>query len=56
MGVGLGCPLDAARLQLIRIYGRNANIADWAQALASEILERAAQNATNVTTPAADAS
>ena len=44
------CPLDAARLQLIRIYGRDKSKADRAQALASEILERAARNAGEVAT------
>jgi len=44
------CPLDAARLQLIRIYGRNEASAGRAEELASEILERAATNAAEVAT------
>jgi hypothetical protein len=44
------CPLDATRLQLIRIYGRDGAKSDRAEALASEILEKAARNAADVAT------
>jgi hypothetical protein len=44
------CPLDAARLQLIRIYGRDEASAGRAEALASEILERASRDAAEVAT------
>lgn len=44
------CPLDAARLQLIRIYGKDPAKADRVQVLASQILERAEQAPNEVAT------
>jgi hypothetical protein len=38
------CPLQAARLQLLRIYAKEKKYADRAQALVSEILRTAQQN------------
>jgi hypothetical protein len=43
-------PLDAARLQLIRIYGRDKATASRAEALAADILERASIKAGEVAT------
>jgi hypothetical protein len=44
------CPLDAARLQLIRVYGRDKTGAERAETLASEILENARRQPGNVAT------